>query len=172
MLQSAEDHLRSSGALSLDTAARAAGVTKAGLMYHFGTKEDLMAAVVDRVMDRYEAALTAALPDGCDLASASVNERLAAYVTWACSNEFDVTDLVMFADPRLRQPLTQRWIERLEPWLEVPADIPAGEQSRLLAARLMADGAWFAGACGSVPLTESQKAGVRRVALELLEVDR
>ena len=170
MLEAAEGQLREVGSLSLDTAARAAEVSKAGLMYHFRTKEVLMSAVVDRIMDRYEAGLTALLPGEGDPATATVRERLAAYVTWSCEAELDVSDLVMFTDPRLRESLTRRWIERFEPWLAVPTDLPSREQSRLLSARLLADGVWLAGASGTLPLTASQRAGVRRVALDLLEV--
>ena len=63
MLDAAERHLRDTGQLSLASAARAAGVTKAGLMYHFATKEDLMSAVMDHVIDRYERELSDVLAE-------------------------------------------------------------------------------------------------------------
>ena len=173
MLAAAEAHLRSTGGLSLDTAAKAAGVSKTGLMYHFPSKEDLLSAVLERIVDRYERDLTdhlARLVDEARRTQTSVRERLAAYVTWACEAELDATDLVMFIDPRLRDTLTQRWTERLEPWLTVPGDLPDQDQERLLAARLMADGVWFAGASGTLPMTAAQKQGVRRVAFDLLDV--
>ena len=45
-------HLARDGrVVSLDSAARAAGVTKPGLMYHFSTKQDLLMAMVDFVID-------------------------------------------------------------------------------------------------------------------------
>ena len=49
---------RTGASVSLDSAARAAGVTKAGLMYHFRTKQALMTAVIDHLMDQYEHELT------------------------------------------------------------------------------------------------------------------
>lgn len=175
MLDAAERHLRDTGQLSLESAARAAGVTKAGLMYHFATKEDLMAAVMDHVVERYERELTDVLvqsgraPDSRAFAQADVGDRIRAYVTWACCGDFEPSDLVMFADPRLQDVLAQRWSSRVEPWLAIPADLPAPRRARLLGARLMADGVWFNVACGLLRLTPRQRDDVRRVALELVD---
>ena len=171
MLAAAEAQMRATGSLSLESAAKAADVTKAGLMYHFGTKEELMYAVLDRVMDRYESRLVSYLrrvSSATDLASASPQQRLAAYVVWVCDAELDRSDLVMFADPRLSEALTRRWVDRLEPWLSVPDDVAPGDASRLLAARLMADGVWFAGASGSLELPTAHRQAVRDVALDLI----
>lgn len=171
MLAAAETQLRLAGTVSLDSAARAAGVTKPGLMYHFGTKQDLMTALLDRMMTRHEEALArrlARLAGTRDPLQATVQHRLAAYVTWVCTAEFDGADLVMFADPRLRDTLTAAWIERLRPWLAVPANLSGDRQARLLSARLLADGVWLAGAGGSLSMTRSQKRSVKQVALELI----
>jgi AcrR family transcriptional regulator len=178
MLDAAERHLRDTGQLSLASAARAAGVTKAGLMYHFATKEDLMSAVMDHVIDRYERELSDVLaesgraPDSGAFAQAGVEDRIRAYITWACCGDFDPSDLVMFADPRLQDVLAQRWSSRVEPLLVVPADLPAPRRARLLGARLMADGVWFDVASGLLPLTPRQRDDVRRVALDLVDGDR
>ena len=169
MVAAAEKELRTSGTLSLDSAARAAAVTKPGLMYHFSTKEELMTAVLDRVLTRYEVQLTAALGTH-DFAAAPVADRMRAYVEWACAGECESGDLVMFADPRLRDSLTQHWTERIEPWLQVPDDVPAAQRSALLAARLLADGVWFNLASDLLPLTAADLAGVRAAAASLLEV--
>ena len=182
MVAAAELELRETGVLSLDSAARAAGVTKPGLMYHFGTKEQLMTAVLDAVLARYERQLTAALTSsaaatggtGPDeepvvFSAAPAADRIRAYVSWACSGECETGDLVMFADPRLRESLTQHWTERIEPWLDLPDDLPTGDRSALLAARLMADGAWFNLASGLLPLDAEALAGVRATAFALLE---
>ena len=50
-----------------------------------------------------------------------------------------------FDVPKLRRSLTQRWAERLAPWLVVPDDVAPDERTRLLAARLLADGGDVAG---------------------------
>lgn len=167
MLEAAAAYLGEHGTVSLETAARAAGVTKAGLMYHFATKAELLAAVLDRILDEQLADLEKRVDD-----PESIADRIAAYVDWACGTEFGTCDLVMFTDPRLREEMTERWVARLEPWLAVPERLPAAERHRLLSARLMADGVWLAGASGTLTLTPGQLRGVRRVAHELLGGER
>ena len=61
-LDAALDLLRDGGSLSLESAARAAGMSKPGLMYHFSTKEALVAALVDHLIDDYERTFVAAAP--------------------------------------------------------------------------------------------------------------
>lgn len=161
--------LRAEGglALSLDTAARAAGVTKPGLMYHFGTKEALVSALVDRVMDGQEHRLEALL-DG-DLATAPVRARLGAYVRWALSAEHDAVELIMLSDPRLWDRMAERWSERLAPWLTVPDGTPAAERARLQAVRLLADGTWFGDSSGFLPVPASDRRALLDTALHLLD---
>ena len=161
--------LRTEGGLplSLDSAARAAGVTKAGVMYHYGTKEALVSALVDRVMDGQERRLEALL-DG-DLATATIRARLAAYVRWALSAQHDVVELIMLSDPRLWDRMAERWSERLTPWLAVPDGTPAAERSRLQAVRLLADGVWFADASGFLPVPASDRRALLDTALHLLD---
>ena len=53
-------------AATMDATARAAGVSKGGLLYHFGTKEALESAIIDRLRTLVDedVALMAAAPDG------------------------------------------------------------------------------------------------------------
>ena len=100
-LDRAVDLLRDGESLSLDSVARATGLTKPGLMYHFPTKEGLMTALVDRVVDRVRARAGRA-PAGRRDESDHRVERLAAYLRWALAVPHDGSDLVMLSDPRLR----------------------------------------------------------------------
>lgn len=171
MLAAAEARLRATGTVSLATAARAAGVSKTGLMYHFSTKRDLMTALLARLMTDHEAVLgkrLARIAGTRDPLRATATQRLTAYVEWVCSAEFDRAELMMLTDPRLGDALTQVWAERMQPWLQIPAGLPVESQARLLSARLLADGLWLAGATGSVPLTGAQKRRVKHVALDLI----
>ena len=88
-------------------------------MYHFPTKEALMTAVIDHLLDGYERDLAARLAT-TNPNVPTISERLAAYVDWACDGPFDYGDLVMFTDPRLREPLTERWNSRMGAWVDVP----------------------------------------------------
>ncbi|KAA1380599.1 TetR/AcrR family transcriptional regulator [Aeromicrobium fastidiosum] len=55
ILDAAADALVQRGrSASLADIARAAGVTKGGLLYHFGSKEDLLVAVATDIMQSYE----------------------------------------------------------------------------------------------------------------------
>lgn len=182
MLDAAEAHLGADGTLTLDSAARAAGVTKPGLMYHFSTKEELLAAILGRMAARYERELLEQIASrrscsdadvdsgaGEDLASAPAEQRHLAYLDWACQAQLSAADLVIFADPHLRVPLTEQWQEQVETWLSVPADVGADRRARLLAVRLMADGLWFDRAAGLLGEVDAQAERLRALAAEMLE---
>jgi AcrR family transcriptional regulator len=180
MLDAAEAHLGADGTLTLDSAARAAGVTKPGLMYHFSTKEELLAAILERMAARYERELLEQIASrrpasepgsdaGEDLASAPAEQRHLAYLDWACRAQLSAADLVIFADPHLRVPLTEQWQEQIETWLNVPADVDADRRARLLAVRLMADGLWFDRAAGLLGEVDAQAERLRALAAEMLE---
>lgn len=162
--------LREGGVLSLDSVARQAGLTKPGLMYHFPSKEALMLGIVDHVTETYGRELQKRLGGPPDEASAA--DRLRVYADWAFGAGFDASDLVAFSDPRLRDQLAQRWTEQLGPWVAVPDDLPAGQQARLHAVRLIADGTWLADATDALPLDDTQRAAVRAVVDQLLEDPR
>lgn len=176
MLDAAEAHLGEGGTLTLDSAARAAGVTKPGLMYHFSTKEQLLGAILDRMTARYECEMLAlvAARHGAeieDFAEAPAEHRVLAYLDWACTGAIDAADLVIFADPHLRVTLTERWEDQLSRWLGIPAGVDAGRGARLLAVRLMADGLWFDRASGLGVGSEEQLDQARALARDLLGGD-
>jgi AcrR family transcriptional regulator len=166
-LDRAVDLLRDGDSLSLDSVARATGLTKPGLMYHFPTKKALMTALVDSVVDRCERELEGLLPAGAT--SPTTRQRLAAYLRWALELPHDGSDLVMLSDPRLRDLLIERWSERLHTWVRVPEDLPAQDRARLHVVRLAADGCWFADASGYAPLAPGERPDVLLVGLGLLE---
>ena len=167
ILAAAFSQLDEGRAVSLDSVARSVGLTKPGVMYHFPTKEALMLALVDSVLDRWEEALIARL--GMPPAEAGASARIGAYLDWSLSGGFDETDLVAMSDPKLRRSLTQRWAERLAPWLVVPDDVAPDERTRLLAARLLADGGWLAEAANVSPPTPGDLAQLRAFAHNLVK---
>ena len=166
LLDAGLELIRQGGSLSLESAARAGGVSKPGLMYHFPSKEALVGALVDHLMHSYERELEALLM--VPLAESAVEERLGAYLRWSITHGGDAADLVMLSDPRLRITMSARWAERLGPWVEVPADLPADRRARLHAARLLADGCWFADASGVLPLAAGDRDAVLATGLGLL----
>lgn len=152
--------------MSLDSVAQASGLTKPGLMYHFPTKSALMDALVDHVVESQERELSAILV--VPLEQASPRQRLAAYVRWALQSKHRRSDLVMLGDPKLADRMVARWTERFHQWVQVPGEASPEEQSRLHAARLLADGAWLADSSNTFPLSDIERPGVLAVALDLL----
>jgi AcrR family transcriptional regulator len=167
IIDSALALLREGGTVSLESAAQRAELTKPGLMHHFRTKQALMIALVDHVVDRWERELTERLPGSAT--AASPRERMQAYLDWSLSGDFDTADLVMLADPRLRAELTHRWEQRMAPWIGPADGQPAAARARLTAVRLLADGGWLADASGVFPVPDDERAHVRELALRLLE---
>ncbi|MFI5706408.1 TetR/AcrR family transcriptional regulator [Kribbella sp. NPDC051620] len=166
IIGAALDLLRRGDPVTLESAARAAGLSKPGLMYHFPTKEALVEAMVDHVLDGYERDFARYLT--ASSASPTPAERLFGYLSWAVEGSHDAADLVMMTDPRLREQMATRWADRLRAWTEVPGTLPIGTRARLHAVRLMADGCWFADASGVLPLTSPDREALLTVASELL----
>lgn len=167
ILTAALQVLRAGDTITLDSVAEEAGLTKPGLMYHFESKEALMTGVVDHVMTMWETKLDSLL--GKPVGKAGPVERIRAYVEFCLSGDFDYTDLAMMADPRLREPLTTRWADRMFEWVAVPADVNNEMRGRLVAARLIADGAWFAGASQLLEPDAAERERVRVVIDDLLK---
>ncbi|OSP07315.1 TetR/AcrR family transcriptional regulator [Microbacterium sp. LEMMJ01] len=156
ILDASLDVLRQGEPLTLDSAARAAGLTKPGLVHHFRTKEVLTVAVVDHLLDKWERELRLRLAD--DTPSA----RTRAYVDWALTGSLDAADLAVLTDPRLRDKLTTLWEERMTPWFGEPTD------PRMVAVRLMADGAWLNRSFGMLQLPIEDRDEVLALADGLL----
>ncbi|OAT67941.1 TetR family transcriptional regulator [Mycobacteroides immunogenum] len=149
--------------LTIDAVARASGLTKPGVVHHFKTKEALTEALMDRIAERWETSMAARTPDGSDPV-----QRLRAYVEYALTDSFDQSDLVMFADVRLREQLRERWVERMDPWFGMSIKGPVQYRARLRAARILADGAWFNKALGVSTSRADEQNAIRAIALNLL----
>jgi AcrR family transcriptional regulator len=159
--------LASGGTVSLESAAKQVGLSKPGVMHHFHTKEALMLALVDKVAEGWHKELEerlGGLPE-----EASAVQRLGTYVEWCLTGHFDEADLVMLADPRLRQSLLGRWAERMTTWIEVPHDLPLEQRASLTSARLIAEGAWFASATDVFSPDAELRAPIRAIAAQLLK---
>jgi AcrR family transcriptional regulator len=70
LLDAAEELVSVQGAtsLTLDAVAKAAGVSKGGLLYHFPTKEALLQAMVDRHLEEIDRRVSGLLASGGDYA--------------------------------------------------------------------------------------------------------
>lgn len=159
--------LRDGGSVSLESAAKEAGLTKPGLMYYFPSKRALMLGLVDYVGDRWAAGMEQFI-DG-PMGEAGPLELTRAYLEFALTGEFDGTDMVMFSDPRLVEPLCERWRTQMAAWIVLPESLHPDERSRLTAVRLLADGVWFARATNVFPPDPDDLDRIRSLANDILE---
>jgi AcrR family transcriptional regulator len=133
---------------SYEATAAEAGLTKAGVLYHFPCREDLVLAVVEYVADTWEQAMLAAL--GRPLAEASPAQRIRAYVEVAAGDDVARADFAVYADALCRPAHVGPWNEVFSRWFDL-SGCSAEEQARLSCARFAADGLWVAKATGTMP---------------------
>ena len=166
IVETALDRVRAGESVSLNTVATQVGLSKPGLMYHFPTKEALMLALVDYVLDCWERELERRLPGPPGQADA--RDRLRAYLDWALTGDIDQGDLAMLADVRLRPLLTAHWKQRMLPWVETPEGLTDRQRTRLTAVRLIADGIWIGDALSLQAFSPEERQRIRSLADEIL----
>lgn len=136
------------GALTLNGVARAAGVSKGGLLYHFDSKAALVAAMVERVAARFAAAQDRHVDESGDAVSAYVDATFPrGRPARSREDRLGASLLAAFQhDPELLAPLQGRyegWQERLE---------ASGDPVAATIVRLAVDGLWLADLFGLAPL--------------------
>lgn len=158
--------------LSLDSAARRAGLSKPGLMYHFPTKAALLRGVVEHCARRWDHALVAALDrlGVGDVATATPAERFRAYVDITLADELDRADLAVYQDILLQKPLARVWSAFIDRWLALPDDMDPTLRGRLLLVRFAADGYWLDRIGNVSPPTPADTVALRTALDALLPV--
>lgn len=173
VLDAAEVIVRARGvaALTLDGAARQAGVSKGGLLYHFNTKEALLDALLKRLASFIEedfAAGVAEQPEGPG--------RVArAMLTWAlglpahesderCDRAAAVFLAAFHHDPALLQPVREQFARMRE---AVARDgLPPGHGMAVMAA---GDGLFMARIFGLYALTDAERTDLRTALGRLID---
>lgn len=133
LFRSATTLLSTGQPISIGTIASAAGVSKGAVQHHFGTKEQLLAALFDHYMDHFNEAL--ALED----ASAPPALRYARMSLNATSYEDTEGWRAMLVATVIDRGLAARWSERAE--IERSLDQPPSANALLV--RLAAEGLWL-----------------------------
>jgi AcrR family transcriptional regulator len=166
VLDIAERIVREEGAtaLTFDALAKAAGVTKGGLQYCFGSKDDLIAAMVDRWLKGFDAEVARHVPpDGTSV------DRARGYVTVSGGmDEATHTKMAGMLVSLLQSPghLQQarawyaEWLKGLEPGSEA--------EHRARTAFLAAEGAFFLRSLGLIEMDQRQWDGIFDDILKLL----
>ena len=143
-------------ALTLDAVAAEAGVSKGGVLYHFGSKRALIDGLLERWLDDFEARLDeggeplAAYVRACDLSGADPGRT---------ASEFGML-AGMIEEPRVLEATRERqagWMERMLAGAADPVDA--------WLVRLAADGLWYSDLLGVAPPEGDDR---RRVIARLL----
>lgn len=134
---------RGYSALTLDAVGAATGVSKGGLLYHFPTKEALVAALLEQLTTGFEADQSAAHTADPSVPGAWTRAYVTASISPPQDESAQVAAVALLAavghDPALLGPLQARysnWIERLD-----DDELP-GVDAHVV--RLAADGLWAA----------------------------
>lgn len=131
-------------AITLDAVASEAGVTKPGLMYHFPNRDALMTALVEYAACQLGQRMTELL----GRREPTVVERYRSYVLAAADGQMMRAEWALWFHSAYRAELQEAWARHLDPWLVIPEGTPRDQRSRLMTARLAADGLWAAQASG------------------------
>jgi len=132
---------RGYSALTLDAVASAAGVSKGGLLYHFASKEALVAGLLEELLSGFETDQAAAHAADPTAPGAWTRAYLKASAAPPQDESAELASVALLAaaghDPSLLAPLQNRyrdWVERLDD------DGLPGVDAHVV--RLAADGLW------------------------------
>lgn len=146
-------------ALTYESLATETGLTKGGLLYHFPSREDLIAAMHARLEQRWDADL-AGYVDG-DPAHATSAQRLAAYVRSTATTPTRA-ELLLLLESADVPDLVGAWGRVLAAWAPPVPDADDAPGVDAFLARLAADGLWMFEALTDEPLPDD----VRERAVE------
>jgi AcrR family transcriptional regulator len=157
LLDAASAVIRRDGpqALTLDAVAARAGVSKGGLLYHFGSKRELLDALVARWLDEFDRDIEAE--------SGNFAERYVRASDGAKAEEAGLL-AALVADPDVLAAVRARH----ETWQDRVA-AEGGDPVDATVARLAADGLWLADLLGIAPPAGQLRERVRARLLELCD---
>jgi AcrR family transcriptional regulator len=127
-------------AVTLDAVASETGLSRPGLLYHYPSREALLHATHQHLIDSWEAGLVATA--GKSWEEATPAERSAAYVVM-CAQSTRRAELLLMLESVDDPELATAWRDLIERWAPPP---PRGDDPRDLdafIARLAADGLWL-----------------------------
>lgn len=148
--------------ITLESVADSVGVTKGGVQYHFGSKEELMSSVEQKIWERVEAAALASLGKPFELASAS--ERLEAFILSTDGQGVRLGELLIILDGARDNANMVEWREFFERW--TGSDVrPLTTWQRI--ALLATDGLWLQDAMDDAEISTDERAEVISQLIEL-----
>ncbi|MET3511560.1 TetR/AcrR family transcriptional regulator [Plantibacter flavus] len=139
--------------ITYEAVAQEVGLTKAGLRYHFPSRDAMMIAVIEHVVARWQRELVEEL--GAPLETSTLEERVRAFVAFAGEGGASQGEFVVFAEAVRRPELAAPWLEYLRAWFGFGEDT---DSTSLLLVWLAANGLWIAEATGILDLGRDQRA--------------
>lgn len=150
ILDAAFDVLERDGlaGLTIEAVADSCGLTRAGVQYHYPSREVLFQAVQERRAVRWSDLLHDEL--GSDPENATVDERLAAYVRVSSGEHASVAELLLMLEASRRPEHKQPYGDVAQRWLPDTANMSPDDPVALnrLLAIVAADGLWVGDTIG------------------------
>lgn len=144
--------------------ATEAGLTKAGLMYHFPSRDELMVGVIEHVIGRWQTELVDEL--GKPLEESTLTERVRAFAAFAGRGGVTAGEFVVFAEAVRREELAAPWLVYLQTWFGFDE---SDQTTPLMLVWLAVNGLWISEATGVLVLSESRRANLLEAMLRLVE---
>ncbi|WP_256837030.1 TetR/AcrR family transcriptional regulator [Micrococcus sp. Mcc89] len=154
-------------AVTFDSVAAAAGITRAGIIYHFPSRDDLIAAIHQRLADRWERQLEIAC--GKPTAEATSMERLTAYIL-TCSTAASRAEFQMILDSQHTQHKAI-WEDLIDRWTGRSERDEAERDQMTSLALLAGDGLWVNDLIGSRPISQDHRSETAKQIIALLQND-
>ncbi|OEC33764.1 transcriptional regulator, TetR family [Pseudomonas cuatrocienegasensis] len=158
LFQAATVLLSTGQPVSIGAIASAAGVSKGAVQHHFGTKEQLLAALFDLYMDQFNEALAledASAPPALRYARMSLN-----------TTSYQDTDgwRAMVVATVVDRGLAARWSERAE----IERSMDQSPSANALLVRLAADGLWLSDLLSTYKVSNKEREELDVLMRELL----
>jgi AcrR family transcriptional regulator len=153
------------GDITYDSVAREAGLTKAGLMYHFPSKDAMMIAIIEHVIGRWQSELRTAL--GVPLEQSTLEQRVRAFVEFTGTGGATPGEFAVFSEAVRRPALSAPWLEYLKTWFGV-GDGSLPDATPLLLVWLAANGLWIAESTGILTVDRSGREALVAALLAIL----
>ncbi|WP_420604534.1 TetR/AcrR family transcriptional regulator [Methylobacterium sp.] len=150
-------------ALTFDAVAKASGITKGGVQYCFGTKDDLIAAMVERWLARFDAEVARSTPPDADNVA-----RARGYVV--ASKRIDEATQTKMAGMLVTLLQSPGYLHRARTWYAewiAMFDPGSASERRARTAFLAAEGAFY---LRSLNLIELDQAGWDDVFDDILKL--
>jgi AcrR family transcriptional regulator len=148
-------------AVTYETVAKEAGLTKGGLVYHFPSREDMVTALHEHMAAAWEEGMIAAA--GLTAADATETQRLIGYAR-AAMQSATRAEMLFQLEGATNPAHAAPWNEVLNRWVPpAPTDASDPVATEQFLARLTADGLWAYESLTSVPLDPAFRAELAHI---------